>query len=685
MFLIVVYSLFSLPDYSTFKREYFNLSDGAVLDKDQYPLSIVRQEYDIRRVGYARISEVNTSFLNLLIQSEDKRFYSHCGVDFIAFLSTFKEFLTGKKIRGASTINMQFVRNYFNLSKESSILRKLKEIYYALIIDFKWSKDEILEAYINTVPIRGEISGVYTASLGLFEKSCEYINDVESVIILSLIRRPSMNKSEITKMAIRISKNLGLNINEDKIKRKVAMLPDRYIIPKSVDYLPVLSERLLRKHKSPLITTIDINIQKKAIEILKSFVANLKAKNLNDAALIVVENRTAEIVAYVPNAFELSSKKYVDGVMAKRQAGSTLKPFLYEYLIHKNLLTAASILDDSPIFIGKNGSIYSPQNYDQTYRGLVSVRTALASSLNIPAVRAISIAGVENFTLHLDLLGFDTDRSKEIVDYYGESLALGSIEVSLYELVRAYTTLANGGIYKDLKILKTERSEEVRILDERSVYIVQHILSDRDARSLTFDLENTLSTPFYTAVKTGTSKDMRDNWCIGFSQQYTVGVWTGNFSGEPMYDVSGSHGASQIWFALMKEIHKKVASKPPRMPNGVVKKVIKFVPPIEPEREEFFISKTEPQGQEIIISDQKIPKIIYPPDQSIFALDPSLPLSQQKLYIHTTCNNCLLYSDNNKIGEGKNIFIIDITRGRHSLELVDPLGIILDKKEYEVR
>ncbi len=685
LLLLFVRSLLTFPDYNKFRYGYFRLSDGVVLDRNLYPLSFVRTDFNLRRAGYVRLREVNSRFLNLLIRSEDKRFYSHGGIDVVSVISSLRDFVLRGRMRGASTINMQFVRNYYGLGQENVVLRKIKEIYYAVIIDLRWSKSEILEAYINTVPVKGEISGIYTAAWGLFGKSPEYLTETESLILLSLIKRPSVSREELVKAALRNNGNLGLNISENEIEKIISKLPERYYIPKPADYLPVLSERLLRNHKSPVVTTIDKEIQKTALEITRSFVSVLKGKNLNDAALLVAENRTGEILAYIPNSFELSSGKYVDGVKAKRQAGSTLKPFLYEYLLEQRLLTAASIIEDFPLFIGKKGVVYSPQNYDRTYKGYVSVRTALASSLNIPAVKSIMIAGVENYTGHLKGLGFQPEKSDEIEDYYGESLALGSLDVSLFELVRAYMILANGGLYKNLRISKKEMAEEKRVLDEKAVYIIQSILSDRDARSLTFDLENTLSTPFYSAVKTGTSKDMRDNWCVGFSSEYTVGVWTGNFSGEPMHNVSGSHGASQIWFALMKELHKKTGSKPPLTPYGVIKKRIVFKPAYEPVRDEYFIEGTEPSGDEIPVDTGNIPRIIYPPDGTVIALDPAIPVSQQLLYVYTNCRDCILLSNSRKVESHDTVYMLGIEKGRHTLELIDASGHILDSSNYEVR
>ncbi len=679
------YIMLNFPDYDRFKYEFFRLSDGVVLDRDLYPLSYVRQDFDIRRIDYIKLSEINSNFIQYLIKSEDKRFYSHFGIDIISILSSIKDFLIKGKRRGASTIDMQFVRNYFKLQKESLIIRKIKEVFYSLIIEIRWNKEDILEAYLNTVPIRGEISGIYTASWGLFNKSSEFLNEIESVIILSLIRKPAADRDQLFRIAKTVSKSLSLKISDEMLHLEISKLPERYILPRSYNYLPVLSEKLLNKYSSPVIITIDIDIQKNSIEILKSFVSELRSKNLTDASLLIVENRTGEILAYVPNSIEYTKARYVDGVTAKRQAGSTLKPFLYEYLIENKILTAASVLEDLPLFVGKEGMIYSPQNYDKIFNGYVSVRTALASSLNLPAVRSIMLSGVENYTSFLKRLGFDVRSADNTEDYYGESLALGTLDVSLFELVQAYTIIANKGLLKRLKFVRGEKDQEIKVMDERGVYIIQDILSDRDARSLTFDLENTLSTPFYTAVKTGTSKDMRDNWCIGFSEKYTVGVWTGNFSGEPMYNVSGSHGASQIWFSIMKRLHKRIASNPPPVPPGIVKQRIKYNPSIEPERDEIFISGTEPATPVININTQRKKKILYPPDGAIFAYDPEIPGQQQKIFIYSDCFNCYILNDDRPVQRDRNIFIVDVIRGRHTIQLVDLESNILDNVTYEVR
>lgn len=221
---------------------------------------------------------------------------------------------------------------------------------------------------------------------------------------------------------------------------------------------------------------------------------------------------------------ELSQASEVDGVTALRQAGSTLKPFLYQLALQGRWLTAASLLDDRPLDLNTNSGLYAPQNYDKDFKGPVSVRTALASSLNTPAVRTIDIVTPNRLRERLYALGLTS--LNEAGDYYGYSLALGAADVRLLDLANAYRALATQGLASPPHWTLTEPAPKAqRLLDVQSSFIIGDILSDRTARARTFGLESALATPFWAAVKTGTSKDMRDNWTMGYSRKYTVGVW----------------------------------------------------------------------------------------------------------------------------------------------------------------
>jgi len=377
-----------------------------------------------------------------------------------------------------------------------------------------------------------------------------------------------------------------------------------------------------------------------------------------------------------------------------RQAGSTLKPFLYELALERKLLTAASVLDDRAIDIATPTGLYVPQNYDKEFKGHVSVRTSLASSLNVPAVRTLVLTGMERFHRRLQDVGLTS--LTQSADYYGYSLALGSAEVSLLELTNAYRTLANGGLYSAATLVpKTlppvgtaagATAQPRRVLDAKASFIVSDILSDRAARSLTFGLKNELATGFWSAVKTGTSKDMRDNWCIGYSDRYTVGVWVGNFDGQPMWDVSGVTGAAPAWRDVMDYLHRQQPARAPAAPAGVVQQQISYLPALEASRSEWFLAGTE-SAQIVLVTDaQREPKILYPAESTIIALDPDIPEAQQRVFFQAQAGKGLSWRlDGAELGQASADYAWYPTPGKHQLLLVDAEARVIASSRFQVR
>jgi penicillin-binding protein 1C len=265
----------------------------------------------------------------------------------------------------------------------------------------------------------------------------------------------------------------------------------------------------------------------------------------------------------------------VDGANAPRQAGSTFKPFLFAQLIERKWLTAGSILDDSPVQLDTASGLYVPRNYDNSFLGPVSVRRALANSLNVPSVRALMLDGVQDFRDRLWDLGYaelDGDG-----DYYGFSLALGSAEVTLLQQANAFRTLANLGRWGPLRLQQDDPKAATRnLIDPGASWIVADILSDASARASTFGVDSALRLPFWSAAKTGTSKAMRDNWCIGFSDRFTVAVWVGNLEGDSMRAVSGTSGAAPVWRDVMLALHRGAPGKAPTRPGNVRAEKVTF-------------------------------------------------------------------------------------------------------------
>src|ERR1700719_3436461 len=329
---------------------------------------------------------------------------------------------------------------------------------------------------------------------------------------------------------------------------QISSAADRALAARARDFTrvtlaPRVAEQLLRDGRLTAQSTLDRNLQAFTLDALRRHVAEVHDRNVDDGAVLVVENSTGEVWAYVGGTGALSSAPYVDGVRAMRQPGSALKPFLYALALERRLLTPASLLEDTPLELPEQRGLYRPLDSDREFRGLVSTRVALASSLNVPAVRTIDMVGVEAFTGQLRGLGFE--GIVEQGDYYGAALALGSADVRLWDLVNAYRTLANGGRYSALRLIGGGAPGTARqIYSPATAFLVSDILADRASRATTFGLENSLATRFWSAVKTGTSKDMRDHWCVGYTDRFTVAVWVGNSSGAPMRDVTGITGAA---------------------------------------------------------------------------------------------------------------------------------------------
>src|SRR6185503_2883029 len=333
-------------------------------------------------------------------------------------------------------------------------------------------------------------------------------------------------------------------------------------------------------------------VQRFAAATLEQHLRELEARNAEDGAVVVLDNASGEVLAWVGSAGSASSAAEVDGVIARRQPGSALKPFLYALALERRLLTAASILDDSSLAVTTSAGLYVPQNYDHSFRGRVSLRTALGASLNVPAVRTLALVGYEPFYEKLRALGFETLTRD--ADHYGYSLALGGAEVTLLALANAYRTLANGGRHSTITVSAAQHpGAAMQVVDPRAAYVIGDILADAAARASTFGLASPLATRYPASVKTGTSTEMRDNWAIGYSSRYTVGVWVGNFSGEPMHDVSGVSGAAPVWREVMDFLHEGEAPRPPAAPAGLVRQPIEYANGIEPGRDEWFLAGTE--------------------------------------------------------------------------------------------
>jgi penicillin-binding protein 1C len=671
-----------LTTYDEVRHAYCK-SDSILLDRHGDPLYELRTDQHHRRLDWTSLDAISPALVNAVIQAD----YRSMAVALIKGLSS-------ESLRGASTITMQLaslLNEELRPKKggKRSIWQKGKQIIKAQEMEKKWSKKEILEAYLNLVTFRGELQGIAAASRCLFGKDPHGLDQSESLILASLIRSPNAAFPEISKRALLLSQALDWPVGEGEIRASVQRI---FLVPDSlrprVGLAPHVS-RMLSKGRTPgqaVPSTLDSGVQRFALDRLRHHLITLRSQNVKDGAVLVVENKTGEVLAYVSYSGDPAHGRFVDGVQAKRQAGSTLKSFLYALAFDRKILTPASVLEDTPLDIAVFAGIYQPRNYDAEFKGLVTSRIALASSLNVPAVKTLSLVGLEPFLSTLRRLGIK--GLNEAGDFYGPSLALGSVDVSLWELTNAYRCLANSGQWSEPRLTPagTEAARPRKVFSRDAAFLISDILSDREARSATFGLENPLATRFWTAVKTGTSKDMRDNWCIGYSRRYTIGVWVGNFSGEPMWNVSGISGAAPIWIEIMNQLYFPDSNPEMQPPQSLVKQEIQFPKGIEPARAEWFIQGTEPNAKDQNVG-QFNQRIIYPPSGTIIALDPDIPPELQKIFFisQPRASHLRWVLNDRAIMEEKNNYPWTPQAGAYTLSLVDEKGHVIDAVQFEVR
>ena len=724
----------AIPSFSQVKPE-FASSESILLDRDGVELHRLRTNPNIRRGQWVALEDISPALQTAMVFSEDKRFYEHSGVDWKAVSAAAWGNLWNEKTRGASTLSMQLVglvnEDLRRGQQRRTLLQKFGQAVSAQKLDAQWEKSEILEAYLNLVPFRGEIVGIDALSRTLFGKAAHGLNAREAAIAAALVRAPNATPPAVAQRACGLLAQLQ-NVPRtpllcDSLSLFATGAMQRKAWSPSEGIAPHVAQRLLAGQQASggsVRSTLSAPLQRYAAEQLRQTMHELTGRNVRDGAIVVLDNATGEVLAWVGASASTSSAPQVDYVLALRQPGSTLKPFLYAQAIAERRLTAASLLDDSAAAIPTQSGLYVPKNYDRHFRGWVSLRQAMASSLNVPAVRTIGMVGVNRFAEQLQRLGISLPHTG---DYYGYSLALGSAEMSLLQLSNAYRALANGGRYSETRILFQPDQQQAaastsqpaskpalqpafrQALDARASFIVSHILSDNNARIPTFGSNSVLHTRFWSAVKTGTSKDMRDNWALGYSERYTVGVWVGNAQGQAMWDVSGTTGAAPIWASVMRYLHRSTPSYPPQPPAGLVRTRVEFgssasspasAPALkagiassnnaEPARMEWFIQGTE-QTSFVRSQQQKTnpatAHILNPVHGSLLALDPDIPPKRQRLMLRASAGasaNSRWLIDDKLVGKGATVPWMPWP-GKHRITLQSANGQTLHEVQIEVR
>lgn len=591
---------------------------------------------------YVKLSEIPTDLQQATISVEDQDFYVNKGFSPIAYVRVARDALLGRGVTGGSTISQQLVKNVL-LSSERSLPRKIKELVLSIQINQAYSKSQILEMYLNNIPYGGSAVGVEAAAQTYFGKKAKELDLAESAFLAGLPQSPTVyspfsgnkyyigrtdavlkrmvedkkiTKSERVKSLDEIKNHSFKRENESGIKAPHFVMHVRKVLAQQ------FGEQMVTSGGLQVTTSLDYNLQKKAEEIVKEEIGKLQTYHVSNGAAIVADPKNGEILAMV------GSKDYFDkendgnfnvATSDTRQPGSSLKPVMYATALEKGYTASTLIMDTQTEFPGGTGQAnYAPVNYDGKYRGPVQMRFALGNSLNIPAVKMLARVGLEPVMKKGYDMGITnwqpTATNRATV---GLSLVLGGRETSLLNEVTAYSVLANKGVRqdpvtimkvtnKDGKVLfERKDTEGKKVLAEETAFIISHILLDNNARAAAFGPSSFLNIPGKTvSVKTGTTDEKRDNWTIGYTPSYVVGVWVGNNDNSPMNKAiaSGITGASPIWNKIMTYVLKDVPDESPKKPDNVVAiQVDAFAGGLphagQPSRSEYFVKGTEPTSE----------------------------------------------------------------------------------------
>jgi penicillin-binding protein 1C len=532
---------------------------------------------------WVKFDSIPTSLIDATLAAEDKRFWSHGGIDFLGMARAVRDMAgSGKPVSGASTITQQLVK-ISQPAKRRTVWTKIREILTARRVEMSWSKKRILEEYLNRLDYGNLRRGCGAAAMGYFEKPLADCSTAECALLAGLPQAPTRLNPYRRLDAAKARQQWVVNrmkaehfLTEDAASRALAepLQFSRYfgefLAPHFVDLIFDQQDDLPPDGK--VVASLDLEVQQFCERTISSRLDRLRAQNVQQAAIVVIDNATGEILALVGSRDYTERKAgQVNAATARRSPGSALKPFTYLIAFQQGD-HPATVVPDLPMEFMTPTGVYKPKNYSGRAYGPMSCRLALANSLNLAAVRVLdSCGGAQVLMDALAQCGVTTLTRP--ADDYGLGLTIGGGEVKLLELVNAYTCLARMGTYLPWRWQKSSAddltSSAVRIFDPDACWLVADVLADNDARSRSFGSHSPLRLPFPAAVKTGTSTDYRDNWTIGFTHEVTVGVWVGNFDNSPMQGVSGVSGAGPIFREIMIFLDSRRRMTWPQQPDAI--------------------------------------------------------------------------------------------------------------------
>lgn len=612
-----------------------------IVDRNYVPLTITYQNrWNIH--DNVPLHEIPEFLRQAFVASEDQRFFTHGGVDWLARLhALWQDMKALRSVRGASTISEQVVRMWH--PRPRTLWSRWLEGLEAAGLERSFSKSEILEFYLNQVPYAGRRRGVVQAARYFFDRDLDTLSTKEMLALVVMVRAPTRlnarsRPDELTRsiagLALRLLKEGIIDaerhamISTDALEIKTADLPvqaDHFVHHLFHILQPAEWQDTARLH-----TTLDSGLQRIVQTVLDNRLKDIKNRGAANGAVLVIDHQRSEVLAWVNSGSRLADipASWIDAITTPRQPGSTLKPLLYALALEKGW-TAATLLDDRPLAEAVGRGLHSYHNYSRTHYGPLRVREALGNSLNIPAVRAIQFTGVDTFLDCLHALGIRSLQQHP--DYYGDGMALGNGEITLLELVRAYTVLAGQGIYRPLKYLMDElpRQGARRVFSAETASLIGSILSDPEARRLEFGNGSLLRFPIQTAVKTGTSSDYRDAWAVGYNSRFAVGVWIGNLNHQATDGITGSNGPALILRSVFAELNRHQKTRPLYLSPRLVKIEICRDSGLPADGScaavsEWFVPGTEPQSRPVRSPEVPPVYLQYPTPGLQLAMDPRI-------------------------------------------------------------
>ena len=685
-------------------------SSLLINDREGFPLRMVRAsgEVFLRPITF---EECGPTFINATMAAEDKRFWKHHGVDWFGLIRVVKEIVQhGRVMSGGSTITQQLIKNSETVKRPRNVKTKLIEVLQARKLERKWTKKQIITAYLNRIDYGNLCRGAGTASWFYFDKPLASLSPAQAALLSGLPNSPSklnphrhMDRSLIRQKKILHLMAVNGWLKNDQLDRAINEPVHLYEPGRAFDASHFVDFVCQNRDVSKNVkSTLDLSLNNFSRKILGEQLSRLESQRVSNGSVVVIDNETGNVIVLVGSRdyFDRQSGQ-VNGALAPRSAGSAFKPFTYAIALEKGM-TPATILADVPTEFSTATGVFSPVNYDRRFRGPVTLRQSLANSLNVPAVRVLDFAGGPLVLQErLRLMGLST--LEEASDFYGLGLTIGNAEARLLELTNAYATLARLGEHRPVRLLETDPVGFKRVFKRGPSWLIADILSDNDARASAFGWESSLTFPFPVACKTGTSSSFRDNWAFGYTPEFTVGVWVGNFNGTPMKKVTGVTGAAPVMQGIMMHLHQQFGTSWYKLHDEIENAKVDQYSGMRSSRGklEYFLKGSVPKIETVdardalgrvrlglkfsnwwrspmnhlrdrtslSIAESESVNILSPRPGTVIYLDPDLPSSSRYLSLRANVENVIWRSDTLDCNRTVDGFMAWLTPGRHELRM----------------